>query len=814
MKNSITLVALIFAFSFAAFSQNARIEGQVFHKDSSISLPGVSVYLAGTTKGTSTNASGKFIISDVDPGNYSLVVSFIGYKTIKRNIFLEDGEVKTINFNLVESINSLPEVSVMTYGTSGLKKISGSAQYLSPKELEKFTYTDVNRVLRAVPGVNIQEEDGFGLRPNIGLRGTGVDRSSKITIMEDGVLMAPAPYSAPAAYYFPTIGRAQGVEVVKGSSQIKYGPYTTGGAINILSTQIPDEFSGKLTLLGGSFDGRTVHANVGDSYKNFAYMVETFQQSSEGFKNLDNGGNTGFNKEDYLAKFRFNTNETAKIYQSITFKIGQATENSDDTYLGLTAQDFESDPFRRYAGSQVDNMATQQQQYAITHVAKFSKRFHISTTAYRTEFKRNWYKLDRVKDSTGERHSIANLLDDPTDVDDAFDIVKGQSSVNDDALEVKANNREYYSQGVQSVLSYDFTEKEFTHNIDLGIRYHIDEADRFQWVDKYAMDNGIMQLTDAGRPGTESNRIESAKAFSTYLQYKLNYKKWTATPGVRYENIYQDRLDYGNSDPERLGTSLSERDNTVEVIIPGVSLDYELTPYVSTFAGVHKGFSPAGSQEETNPEESINYELGSRFAKGPLSGQAVLFFNDYSNLLGSDLAASVGGGTGELFNGGEAQTYGAELQFTYDLLYKREKSKFSLPLTVSYTYTNAEFQNDFDSNFEAWGTVAVGDELPYLANNQLTFILSLEHAKFSINFNGRYMDKMRTMPGQGDIPTNEATDDYFVLDLSASYLLQRNTTLFASVTNINDEVYMVARRPAGLRPGMPRALNLGIKARF
>ena len=137
-----------------------------------------------------------------------------------------------------------------------------------------------------------------------------------------------------------------------------------------------------------------------------------------------------------------------------------------------------------------------------------------------------------------------------------------------------------------------------------------------------------------------------------------------------------------------------------------------------------------------------------------------------------------------------------------------------MPLTVSYTYTNAEFQNDFDSNFEAWGTVAVGDELPYLANNQLTFILSLEHAKFSINFNGRYMDKMRTMPGQGDIPTNEATDDYFVLDLSASYLLQRNTTLFASVTNINDEVYMVARRPAGLRPGMPRALNLGIKARF
>ncbi|WP_435414809.1 TonB-dependent receptor family protein [Polaribacter aestuariivivens] len=727
----------------------------------------------------------------------------------------EQKEQKKQNESL-DSVQKLDEIIISTNVIFGNKFVAqnrtGSAYYLSSKELQKFSFTDINRALRTVPGVTIYEEDGFGLRPNISLRGTSPERSSKITLMEDGVLIAPAPYSASSAYYFPTIARMEAVEVLKGSSQVQFGPFTTGGAINMISSQIPTEFGGNIRASYGSFNSNQLHAKIGGGNSTFGYMVEYLNYGSDGFKTLPSGKNTGFNKNDVVAKFKVNLFPEARIKQSLEFKFQYADEVGNETYLGLTEQDFNINPFSRYASSNNDKMTTDHTQYMLTHHLEFSNNFKITTTAYQNNFARNWYKLNDVT-FNGDKQSIANILENPTALSSHFNIVNGSVNSGADAIGIKANNRKYYSQGIQSKLDYHWYEGDAFHDLEFGVRFHYDEEDRFQWVDKYSIsDSGNLTLTNAGVPGTDANRISSANAFATFITYKLKYNNWTFTPGVRYENITLQREDFGKNDVTRTGANLSSRENNVGVFIPGMGTNYKFSNNFSLFGGIHKGFSPPGNQEDEKPEESINYELGTRFNLGKLRGEFVGFYNDYSNLLGSDLAATGGTGSLDQFNAGEVKVNGIELLLNYNLA--RKMSEFSLPFSFGYTFTNTEFLNSFGSSDSLWGTVTAGDELPYIPKHQFNAALSLEHNKFEINLNARYNGEFRTLAGSGEIPNNEKVASNFIVDLSGKYYINKRLNLTTNIINLLDNTYAVSRVPAGLRPGHPFGIYGGLEFRF
>ena len=719
------------------------------------------------------------------------------------------------NEKVKDSVQKLDEVLIDANAIFGSKYVArhrtGSAYYISPKELKKFSYTDINRALRAVPGVTFYEEDGFGLRPNISLRGTSPQRSAKISLMEDGVLIAPAPYSAPAAYYFPSVARMQAVEILKGSSQVQFGPFTTGGAINMISAQIPDTFNGEIRASYGAFDTQQILARIGDSKQNFGYMIDYLNFGSNGFKDLPDNSNTGFDINEVTAKFRVNTNPDASTKQALEAKFHYYDERSNETYLGLTEADFDTSPFSRYASSQDDRMTAEQIQLMLTHTIEFSKNFRITTNGYYNKFSRNWFKLDDVV-FNGDRQPIANVVSNPTQFADHMAIVRGDIDSDADALLLKANNRVYYSKGVQTKLDYHWYGKDIFHDLEIGLRYHYDEEDRFQWEDGYNIINQEMTRTSLGPRGAQGNRISSATAFASYVMYKLKYKNLTLTPGLRYENIVLQRDNFGNNDPNRSGNDLASRENKVDIFIPGIGFNYEFSNNVAVFGGVHKGFSPPGSEAGEDAEESINYELGSRFTIGQLRGEVVGFYNDYSNLLGNDLAATGGTGSLDQFNAGEVAVSGIELLLNFELLPNSTTLKF--PITFGYTFTNTEFLNSFGSDNGIWGEVREGDELPYIPRHQFNMMFALEHETYELNLSGRYNGEFRTLAGSGNIADDELVASSFIIDFSAKYHLSKKLSFTGNIINLLDETYAVSRVPAGLRPGHPFGANLGVEFRF
>jgi Fe(3+) dicitrate transport protein len=692
-------------------------------------------------------------------------------------------------------------------GKDKVTEITGSAHYVGEEEIEKYNYNDINRILRQVPGVNIQEEEGYGNRPNIGLRGGRSERSADITLMEDGVLIAPAPYSSPSAYYFPRVDRMEAVEVRKGSSTVKFGPRTTSGAVNLVSSSIPAESKGDATFAYGEDNTKRAQLNYGDTHGRFGYVIDLGHEQTDGFKSIGKvGGDTGFSIQDFMAKFRVTSDPNAEIYQHLEFKIGATEEDSDETYLGLTQADFSANPYQRYAASQVDNMDADHQQFQVRHYIEPAENWDITTTAYRNQFARNWYKLQSVEVG-GSKLGIADALSSAAHLA----ALKGDTNLAGDAnnnLVLRANNREYVSQGVQTNIGHQFEYGKTSHDLEFGVRYHYDEEDRYQQEDLYSITGGTMGLTSAGAAGSNANRLASAHATALFIQDEIKYDKWTIVPGVRYEHIELER-------ENRASGQVSEND--LDVIVPGIGVAYQINDATSIFGGVHKGFAPPGPSTNTSqdPEESINYEAGVRFNEGAFKTEAVAFYNDYENLLGEETLSSGGGtGTGEQFNGGDVDVYGLEFGLEYDFSALMDDSRYKFPVGINYTYTKAEFGSSFNSSFDEWGNVTDGDELPYIPEHQVYVHAGVEADKWLVNASAKFVDEMRTVAGSGSIPSGSGTDEHIVLDVTGEYEVYKDTRLFATVYNVTDEEYVAARRPAGARPGAPRTVLAGLKLKF
>ena len=690
-----------------------------------------------------------------------------------------------------EEHNNVEIEELLILGTKAEKqKLAGSGISIDADLIEKQAYTDLNQIISLSPGVYVREEDGYGLRPNIGIRGATSERSQKITLMEDGVLIAPAPYAAPAAYYITNASRLYSLEVLKGPAAIAYGPHTVGGAVNMVTRPAQWSNSAEFSLTAGTDQFQKISANTEVVSGDTSWQFDALRYSSDGFKQLANGADTGFLRNDFNIKAHWKPQTELK--QSLILKLGYADEDSSETYLGLTDLDLDIDPTQRYPASQLDHFVSEHSQIHLSHTIEFADDLQVNSKLYINRFDRSWNKFDGFIDGTNAKL----VLQSPSENLDAYRVITGaQDSVeNNLVLDVTDNAREYGSEGFQIDLAKQFDVGAFEHNLDLGIRYHHDYVDRNHQQKSYLMLAENLVSDEIERPAKVINRGQS-DALAIYINDKVYYGDWTFNAGVRYEEIA------GKLHNKQSG---SKYQNSQYTLAPGVGGHFQLTENIGLLAGVYVGFSPAGpGKSGADPEESVNYEYGIRYNSGDFSAEAIGFFSDYKNLIGRCRASDANCNVGEEFNGGEVEIGGIELntQMQYPL-----NDTIDFNSQVSFTYTETAFQNSFLSGFSQWNLVQKGDELPYLPQYAGRWQMGIGNGNWSVDAAVKYQHEMRELPGIGDLIPGKQTESLATLDLSFLWVASENIDYKLMIRNATNESAIVSHRPFGARPNLPRMI--------
>ncbi|MDZ4694976.1 MAG: TonB-dependent receptor [Deltaproteobacteria bacterium] len=693
-------------------------------------------------------------------------------------------------------------VEVSVVGTR-VKRTAGSAHVLRAKEMERLEYDDPHAVVASVPGVYSRGEDGVGLRPNIGMRGANPDRSKKITLMEDGVLFGPAPYSAPAAYYFPLITRMSQVRVIKGPGAISFGPQTVGGALDLVTRSAPSDTTAGIDLGGGQYGYGKTHGYFGANQGDTSFIIEGVHLRDDGWKALPNGADIGFTRNEWMWKGVHRLPSVGGGKHQIQLKLTYADEDSKETYLGLSDADFARNPLMRYDASQLDRMEWFRTSGVLTHTIEPTSTVNITTSLYRHNMTRSWRKVNRFQGA-----SLYDVLTNPNDpenqVYNAILTGKLDSSIPAEILLVGPNRRDFVSQGAQSVLQWNPETSAIKHRVEFGLRGHFDSIDRRHSEDGYFLRAG--QLVPAGIPTvvTALNRA-STVAVAANVADAMTWRGLTVTPGVRMELIWSNFSD-------SLGAGQTER--FVPALLPGVGIYQSLSERVGLLAGVYRGFSPPapGADKSVDSESSVNYEAGARYSDGALQAEIIGFFNDYSNL--TDVCTLSSGcldiNLDRQFDAGSARIFGIESYARRDF----RLGTFTVPLGFAHTYTRARFESDFVSQDPIYGDVAKGDELPYVPKHTLHASLGVEHGRGGIAVSANYVSAMREVAGRGALSSALVTDEAFTVDASARVRLYRSWSLYSNVRNVMDANYIVSRRPFGARPNIPRWVQLGIRSTF
>jgi Fe(3+) dicitrate transport protein len=772
----------------SAHPRGVSVSGRVTDT-SGAGVPGAPVtarrVATGQTFETATDGGGRYTFENLAPGGYEIAVALHGFATAQQDVTLG---TRAVIVDLVLRPGALAEEldvlgSRMAGSEEMLRRIPGSIDLLTRDALDRAHVFTTSEALRQVPGINVRDEEGFGLRPNIGVRGLNPTRSSKVLLLEDGVPTTFAPYGDNASYYHPPIDRFARVEVLKGSSQIAYGPVTIGAAINYVTPEPPQQTSVAASVVAGTREYLNADASIGGTWKGTGLFVGILRKQGDGARDNVHAGLT-----DVLGKVTRQLTST----QNLTFKANYYGEDSQVTYSGLRESEYRDNPRQNmfvsdaFEGDRVGGSAV--------YRALVGSRVALTTTVYGSQFERNWWRQS------------SNSAQRPNDAADPG--CGGMANLN-----VTCGNegrlRRYTHGGVEPRARVGFGIAGVPQETDLGVRFHVERQYRRQA-------NGDTPLARTGLL-VEDNR-RTTDAFSAFVQHRVLAGAWTITPGLRVERV-------GHTRTNRLLDVSGE--STLAELVPGLGLSYAPSASSTIFAGVHRGFAPprvedvisnsTGGVVELDPERSWNYEIGGRSRLGVLHVDGALFRMDYENQI---VAASLAGGSGAaLTNGGETLHQGVEVGLTGDWEAIRASAHGAYTRLALTWLPVARFTGRRFSGVTGFGSVSVaGNRLPYAPETTAMIAFGYRHRSgFDAQIEAQHVsdqfsDDLNTIAGTPDgqrglIPA------YTYWNAAATWRVPHGGSIFLTVKNLADQTFIVDRA-RGILPGHPRLVQIGTSWRF
>jgi Fe(3+) dicitrate transport protein len=665
-----------------------------------------------------------------------------------------------------------------------LPVIGGSADVFGETSLEQSRVFTANEALRRVPGIVVRDEEGFGLRPNIGLRGLNPTRTTKVTLLEDGLPLAYAPYGDNASYYHPPIDRFVGIEVLKGAHSLYFGPQTIGGVINYLTPDAPRETSGFLQLSAGNRGYFNGHLRAGTQRALFDYS----HKQGDGARENNNHEINDLNLK-YTARWADR--------HTLTLRANYYTEDSQVTYAGLTLAEFQNlggsyNPFKN------DNFDITRVGLSATHRVEFSKSADLTTNVYYSKFERDWWR--QASNSQDGQHGAGNVVWVIDGVSATFlqHRLAGRR-VNPDTQfnNVQGRLRSYETTGIEPRFSLRTSAGE----LQAGLKLQREEQDRIQ----------INGNAPTARTGTVAeNNFRETSAWSAFAAHRFDLGAFTVTPIARYESIEFDRLN-------RL-TGVAGK-ASLDRFLPGLGATWRADEKTTVFASVHRGFAPprvedliggAGTVTDVDAEKSLNSEIGVRAE--PFAGvalQAAFFRQAFDNLIA---VGSIAGGSTPLSQG-EALSQGFEIG-----LHGRLGQGFRGRLAYTNLFTARQetpFINVASKAVLAGS--AAGNRQPYAPKHTLTAALGYEFGRAEAELEAQHVseqfsDFANSVAASAD-GQRGLIAGYTVWNATVNLRATASLTLFATGKNLADKTY-ITDRTRGILVSMPRLLQVGARYTF